>query len=130
MLDISCKKQLDNFLLDISFQFKNGILGVLGPSGSGKSLTLQCIAGLITPDTGHITLKGRVLFNSHEKINVPSRLRNIGYMFQNYALFPHLTVEENIAFGLQHLKKKQRQVLVAEMLTKMKLTGYAKHYPS
>ncbi|OEG00240.1 molybdenum ABC transporter ATP-binding protein [Vulcanibacillus modesticaldus] len=130
MLDVSCKKQVDDFLLDISFKFNNGILGILGPSGSGKSLTLQCIAGLITPDSGHISLNSRTLFNSHEKINIPTRLRKIGYMFQNYALFPHLNVAENIAFGIRHLKKNQRQVLVNNMLNKMKLSNYANYYPS
>ncbi|MFT9485851.1 sulfate/molybdate ABC transporter ATP-binding protein [Tepidibacillus infernus] len=130
MLDISCKKQMGDFLLDITFQFKNGVLGILGPSGSGKSLTLQCIAGLITPDSGHITLNGRTFFSSSEKINIPSRLRKVGYMFQNYALFPHLTVEENIAFGIHQIEKHQRKELVHDMLKKMKLIGYEQHYPS
>ena len=73
---------------------------ILGPSGSGKSLTLFAVAGLVTPDEGHIRINGRTVFDSRRGINLPARDRNVGFVFQNYALFPHLTVRENVAFGL------------------------------
>lgn len=130
MLEVSFKKQMDNFSLDASFRLEKGILGILGPSGCGKSLTLQCIAGLQTPDQGSIVLHGRPLFDARTQTSVPSRLRKIGYVFQNYALFPHLTVAKNIAFGIQHLPTKERQQKVAEMMGKMHLNGYENHYPS
>jgi molybdate transport system ATP-binding protein len=78
-----------------------GLTVVTGPSGSGKTLTLQSVAGLIRPDSGRIVVKGRVLFNSEARIDVPSRSRNIGYVFQDYALFPHMTVADNVGYGLR-----------------------------
>jgi molybdate transport system ATP-binding protein len=77
---------------------------LFGPSGAGKSLTMQAIAGLIQPDRGHVSLDGRVWFDHQTRIHLPSRQRNIGYLFQDYALFPHLTVEDNLAFPLWGLK--------------------------
>ncbi|OEH84956.1 hypothetical protein BHU72_07125 [Desulfuribacillus stibiiarsenatis] len=130
MLTVNIEKTEGSFTLQTEFTVEQGILGILGPSGCGKSLTLQCIAGLRNPDKGNVTLQNRVLFDSHSSTNVPSRSRNIGYMFQNYALFPHLTVAENIAFGLKHVKKKEQKQLVADMVKKLNLQGQEKQYPS
>ena len=84
------------------------IMAILGPSGCGKTMTLKCIAGLMTPDQGKIILNEQALFDSQQGINLPARERNIGFLFQNYALFPHLTVHENIAFGIKSLPAAQR----------------------
>lgn len=117
-------------MLQSSFKVKNGVLGILGSSGCGKSMTLKCIAGLYSPDKGSIKLNEKVLFSSDSRINIPSRSRNIGYVFQNYALFPHLTVSKNISYGIKHLEKELRNKKVSEMIGRMQLAGLENHYPS
>src|SRR4051794_2628843 len=119
MLEVKISKALHSFHLSSSFTVQNEILGILGPSGSGKSMTLQCIAGLQTPSSGKIILNDRTLFDSEKKINMRPQLRKFGYVFQNYALFPHLTVEKNIRFGLIHLPKQEQQQVVLEMMDRM-----------
>ncbi|BAU63546.1 molybdate ABC transporter, inner membrane subunit [Stanieria sp. NIES-3757] len=99
-LTVDIQKQLRDFFLDVSFHADQTPLGLLGASGAGKSTIVRCIAGLETPDRGRIVLNGRVLFDSERGINLPPRDRACGFLFQNYALFPHLTVAENIAFGI------------------------------
>jgi len=126
-LVVDIYKQLSGFSLETSFA-TTWDLGLLGASGAGKSMLLRCIAGLETPQRGRIVLNGRVLFDSQTGVNVPSRDRRIGVLFQNYALFPHLTVAQNIAFGLQ-LPKPQRQRLVDEQIELMQLQGLANRYP-
>ncbi len=88
------------FMLDAAFAFEDGCRSAVlfGPSGSGKTLTMQCIAGLIEPDEGSIRLRGEILFDSSSRVSMPVQKRRIGYMFQDYALFPHLTVLQNVAF--------------------------------
>lgn len=130
MLEVAITKKLNDFTLNSNFISDNGILSILGPSGCGKSLTLRCIAGLLSPDEGTITLNGRTLFDSKTNVNILPRKRNVGYVFQNYALFPHLTVEQNIAFGIKHIEKKSRYKLVQEMIDRIQLNGYEKSYPS
>ncbi|MDK2955695.1 MAG: molybdate transport system ATP-binding protein [Desulfovibrionales bacterium] len=93
----------DAFLLRSHFSTSDRALVLFGPSGSGKTLTLQAIAGLLTPDEGCIKVNGDVLFDSEAGVNTPTRQRNVGYVFQNYALFPHRTVRENVGFGLKPL---------------------------
>ena len=88
------------FHLEVAFASDKDFVVLFGPSGAGKSLTLQAIAGLITPDEGRIVVGERIFFDSRRKIMVPSRHRNLGYVFQDYALFPHLTVARNVSFGL------------------------------
>ncbi|MBW4552828.1 MAG: molybdate ABC transporter permease subunit [Aphanocapsa sp. GSE-SYN-MK-11-07L] len=105
-LVVEIEKQLPNFYLQIAFESDHLALGILGASGAGKSMLLKCIVGTETPDRGRIILNGRVLFDSDQGINLPSRERGIGIIFQNYALFPHLTVAENVGFGI--LKPRQR----------------------
>ncbi len=90
-----------SFALKASFSSLQRFVVIFGPSGAGKTLTLQCIAGLVAPDSGRIVLGDRVLFDSETGVNMRPRHRNIGYLFQDYALFPHLTVFENVGFGLR-----------------------------
>src|SRR5579863_9795233 len=107
-LEVSIEKNAAGFRLAVEFTADGAPLGLLGPSGSGKTMTLRAIAGLETPDRGRIVLHGRVLFDSEQGVNVPARDRHIGLLFQSYALFPHLTVVENIGFGLRHLGEAER----------------------
>src|SRR5688572_26702392 len=101
MLSVTARKQFGDFTLDATWSSDQAIVALVGPSGSGKTLTLQCIAGLIAPDSGRIVAAGRTLFDSSTHINLRPQQRGIGYVFQGYALFPHMTVLENVAFGLR-----------------------------
>jgi len=103
MLKATIKRSLPGFKLDVELSAGHDLLAILGPSGSGKTMTLQCIAGLCRPDEGYIELNGRVLFDSFKGVNVPPGKRKIGFVFQNYALFPHLSVVDNIAYGIRSL---------------------------
>lgn len=122
------------FQLHAAFSSREQCVVLFGPSGSGKTLTLQSIAGLVTPDAGTITLNGRVLFDSRSGVNVPSRHRNIGYLFQDYALFPHLTVFENVGFGLKKhwhwrlSRHERRQVM--EFLERFEIPQLARSFPA
>lgn len=127
MLSVKIKKQLGKFRLDVEFTAEQGITGLLGASGSGKSMTLQCIAGIVTPDEGRIVLDGKVLFDSEKHIDLPPQQRHVGYLFQNYALFPNMTVTGNVAAGVRG--RKDREVRVAEMLRTFYIEDLAKKYP-
>ena len=128
-LFVNIKKRLKGFTLNVSFETNGDYLGILGASGSGKSMTLKCIAGIETPDEGRIVLNGKILFDSEKKINLRPQERNIGYLFQNYALFPNMTVEENIGIGLVGGKKEKEQ-RINEMIKSFHLEGLEKKYPS
>ncbi|MDB9311713.1 molybdate ABC transporter permease subunit [Spirulina sp. CS-785/01] len=128
-LAVDIEREVPGFRLQAAFQTGKEALGLLGGSGSGKTMILRCIAGLDTPTQGEIVLNGRVLFSSRRGINLPSRDRKVGLVFQNYALFPHLTVAQNIAFGLQHLPKPARFEQVTRYLDMMQLGGLAHRYP-
>ena len=104
------------FQLDVAFELQKGITILFGPSGAGKTTLLDCIAGLANPDKGRISVEARVLFDSEQGINVRPRERNIGYVFQDLALFPHLTVEANVAYGLGGLTPEHRKQRVADAL--------------
>jgi ABC-type sulfate/molybdate transport systems ATPase subunit len=127
---VNIKKKLPGFELDVSFKPDNGVLGILGPSGAGKSMTLRCIAGLDTPDSGQIILDKRVLYDSNKGINVSIKNRKIGILFQSYALFPHMTVEQNIGFGLDTLPQDVRKHKIKEKIAMMQLGGLEKRYPN
>jgi molybdate transport system permease protein len=129
-LFVDIQKRLADFTLDVNFTSSDRPLGLLGGSGAGKSMILRCIAGMETPDRGRIVLNGRVLFDGKKKINIPSRDRKVGFLFQNYALFPHLTVAQNIAFGLPKNTPKTRvKELVNVQLAKVRLEGFSDRYP-
>ena len=115
------------FTLDASFSAEHDRIVVFGPSGSGKSITMQCIAGLLRPDAGRIQIGDRVLFDAQSGIDVPPQSRNVGFVFQDYALFPHLSVEKNVGFGLQ--KAGDAAARVAQFLTLFELTPLARSFP-
>lgn len=127
-LFVDIKKKLKGFSLDVSFETKGDYLGILGASGSGKSMTLKCIAGIETPDEGLIVLNGKVLFDSKNNINLKPQERKIGYLFQNYALFPNMTVEENIGIALKD-SKEEKAKKVSEIIKSFHLQGLEKKYP-
>jgi molybdate transport system ATP-binding protein len=129
MLEIDIIRRLANFTIEAQIKAEQGITVLFGPSGSGKSLTLQCVAGLVRPDEGRIVLGGRILFDSNAGINLPPQQRQVGYVPQDYALFPHMTVAENIAFGLDRWPRLQVQQAVEEMLALVELNGLATHRP-
>jgi len=122
-----------DFLLDVKFSCEDDLGVIFGPSGAGKSLTLRAIAGLEKPDYGRIVVAGRVVFDSATGIDVPPRERAVGYLFQDYALFPHLTVEENIGFGVKRWWQRRLPDVaarrVAELLELFELRGMNKAYP-
>lgn len=128
-LEVRIKKQFPDFLLDVEFQTEEEIFGVLGESGCGKSLTLKCIAGIERPDQGRIVLNGRELFDSKKGINLPARERKVGYLFQEYALFPNMTVEENIAVGIKTKKKCEKKKKIHDYIQKFFLEGLEKKHP-
>jgi len=103
-LDVSIQRRIDDanrpFALDVAFASDERRVVLFGPSGAGKSLTLRAIAGLLRPDRGLVRIDGRVLFDSRRGIDVAARERHVGYVFQDYALFPHITLAQNVAFGL------------------------------
>ena len=125
---VEIKKKLDNFRLDISFRSEARRIGILGASGCGKSMTLKSIAGIELPDEGHIEVEGRTFFDKEKKINLKPQLRNVGYLFQNYALFPTMTVEKNIAAGLKD-SRQEKEARVREMVEKFRLQGLEKRLP-
>lgn len=129
MLKVDIHKELKEFDLDVDFELKKGRLGILGPSGCGKSMTLKSIAGIVNPDKGVVSLntgEETTYFDSNRKINLKPQKRNVGYLFQNYALFPNMTVEENIAVGLGKNHDGKR---VSEMIKRFHLDGLEKRYP-
>ena len=128
-LIVDIEKELPGFHLKVAFAAGEDTLGLLGASGAGKSMTLRCIAGLVTPSKGRIILNGRVLFNAEQGINLPSRKRKTGYLFQSYALFPHLNVEQNVTFGLQRLPRQEQGRRVESILAMVNLNGLEKRYP-
>ena len=99
-LYVHIKKRIGSFQLEADLQVPEGLLSLLGPSGCGKTMTLKCIAGIERPDEGQITFGDRILFDSEKKINLPPQKRRVGYMFQDYALFPNMTVRRNVLAGM------------------------------
>ena len=129
MLTVDIRKKLDNFTLDVQFETDREILALLGASGCGKSMTLKCIAGIEKPDEGRIVLNDRVLFDSEKGINLSPQMRRVGYLFQQYALFPNMTVEKNISAGCLEKDKEKKKALVAEKIEKMHISGLEHKYP-
>lgn len=128
-LNVNIQKKLKEFDLNVDFELKKGCLGILGPSGCGKSITLKSVAGIVDPDKGIVSLttdNETVYFDSERKINLKPQKRNVGYLFQNYALFPNMTVEENVAAGLS---KDDDKKIVSDMIKRFHLNGLEKRYP-
>lgn len=128
-LDMNIENNLSSFKLKVNLKQSRGILGLLGASGSGKSMTLKAIAGLIKPTKGYIKLNDTVLFDSDHKINLRPQERKVGLLFQNYALFPHMNVIQNIECGIMHIDENKRRALVQDYIERFKLQGLEKHYP-
>jgi molybdate transport system permease protein len=128
-LHVQVTKRLPNFALDVSFAAGDAPLGILGPSGAGKTMLLRCIAGLEQPDRGRIDLNGRVLLDTEAGIRVPARKRRVGMLFQHYALFPNRTVAENIAFGLRDLPREEQAQRLAVLVERTHARGLEQRYP-
>lgn len=126
-IKVDIKKRLAGFTLELAFCAECETMGLLGRSGSGKSMTLQCIAGVVRPDEGRIELNGRVLFDSAAHINLPPQQRHTGILFQNYALFPTMTVEQNIRCGMRGSRGDAR---VQQVIRQLELSGLEQRYPS
>lgn len=123
MITVDIEKKMKGFHLRSHFSAGDEVVALFGPSGSGKSLTLQCIAGLLRPDAGRIVIGQEIVFDSARGINLVSQKRRIGFVFQNYALFPHLSVAQNIGYGLNHLTSSERKSYVARAVKQMRLEG-------
>lgn len=127
-LEVQIEKKLADFTLDVAFRAPAAPLSILGASGAGKTMLLRCIAGLERPGRGRIALSDRVVFDSERRVKVPARERRIALLFQNYALFPHRTVEQNIAFGLQGLAAAERAARIASVVERTHLAGLEQRY--
>jgi molybdate transport system ATP-binding protein len=127
-LEVAIRTRAGDFNLAADFEAPVGITTLFGPSGAGKTLTLRCIAGLNRPDGGRIGLRGRILFDSETGVDLPTRLRRVGYLFQQYALFPHLNVLGNVTFGLDG-RADERGARAAELLRLVGLTDYERRRP-
>ena len=132
MLHVDVTRRLKNFELNVSFQSltDHNTVALFGPSGTGKSMTLQILAGLVTPERGLITLGDQVLFDSAQRINLPAQRRRVGFVPQSYTLFPHLTVRKNILFGVSHWPRERQETRLAELLTALRLEGLQDRRPA
>ena len=128
-LSVHIYKELDDFTLNVQLDTDGGVTALLGASGCGKSMTLKCVAGLETPDRGSIVLNDRVLYDSAKRINLSPQARRVGYLFQSYALFPNMTVRENLLAAAHRLPRSQRGEAVEERLRAFRLADAAKLYP-
>ncbi|HET7627380.1 MAG TPA: ABC transporter ATP-binding protein [Bacillales bacterium] len=129
MLSCNLKKKLRDFTLAIDVELQNETTAIVGHSGSGKTTFLKLIAGLLAPDEGWIKAGEVTLFDERRKVNLLAEHRKTGYVFQNYALFPHLTVFDNVAYGLRRLDKAKQAKTVEDILTTLNLSGMQKRYP-
>jgi molybdate transport system ATP-binding protein len=121
-------KKRQAFMLDVEFQAATGVTVIFGPSGAGKSTILQCLAGLLRPDSGMVSIGGETVFDSSRKIDIPAQLRRVGYLFQDLALFPHMTAAENIGFGIR-VNGQEKVRRVEEMLERFHISRVAAHRP-
>ncbi|MGL4981405.1 MAG: sulfate/molybdate ABC transporter ATP-binding protein [Treponemataceae bacterium] len=127
-LDLVLKKSFNDFTLDLSFAVQSGeIIGLLGKSGSGKSLTLKMICGIIAPDEGSIILNQKVLFDSTDNVNLSPQKRNVGYLFQTYELFPKMSVKKNIVCGVKN--KPSSKAFIDHVLKLLQIESLQNHFP-
>ena len=130
-LEVEIEKRFAGFTLRAQFTAQDTATAILGASGCGKSMTLRCIAGIVKPDKGRIVLDGVPLFDSEKKIDLPPQKRGVGLLFQNYALFPNMTVEQNILCGLHNQPDRaKRRAACAEMIRALRLEGLEKRLPA
>jgi molybdate transport system ATP-binding protein len=129
MLQIRIQKQLRDFPLDVNLELPAAVTVLFGRSGMGKSMTLACVAGLAAPDAGRIVVNGRTFYDSEAGINLPPQQRRVGYVTQDYLLFPHLTVAQNVAFGLINQTRQGREAIVQEALSWLGLEQLAQQRP-
>lgn len=132
MLQATIVKKYPGISVEIEISFDEGILVLFGHSGSGKTTILNCVAGLQVPDSGMISLNGKTFFSSQNHINLPIRRRNIGYVFQDYALFPHMTVKQNVMYGVSGKCKygKGYRMTVLDVIDMLKILHLQDRYPS
>ena len=131
MLEARFEKRFAGFSLNVELTAGNETLALLGASGAGKTMTLQCIAGVVKPDRGYIAVDGQVWFDSRKHINLPPQERGVGLLFQNYALFPNMTVQQNLLCGLRHsTPRHQRESEVARLVSAFCLNGLENRLPS
>ena len=128
-LTLEVRKTLPGFILDVSWAAGDEVVTLFGPSGAGKTLTLQCLAGLMRPDSGRIVVNGTVFFDGERGVDVPTQERRLGYVFQGYALFPHLSVRDNVAYGLRRLSASTRRRRTQEVLERLGLADLASRRP-
>jgi molybdate transport system ATP-binding protein len=121
--------QEHEFVLEVEFLAPPGFTILFGPSGAGKTTLLDCVAGLATPDSGRIAIGDRVWFDAERRIDLPVAKRRVGYVFQNLALFPHLTVEQNVQYGLPHLPQTERAAQASAILQAFRIPHLAQRYP-
>ena len=128
-LVLEVKKALPGFTLDVAWEAGDEVVTLFGPSGAGKTLTLQCLAGLVRPDSGRIVVNGTVFFDGALGVDVPTQRRRLGYVFQGYALFPHLNVRDNVGYGLRYLAAPARRERTREVLERLGLADLASRRP-
>jgi molybdate transport system ATP-binding protein len=129
IIGVDIQRTLGSFQLNVAFSAPAGITALFGPSGAGKTLTLRSVAGLLRPDRGSVVLGERVLFDSAANVDVATRARRIGYVFQQYALFPHLSAAANIGYGLHEASPADRSARVKELLEMVGLSSFAERHP-
>lgn len=127
---VDIEKKLGGFVLKVAFEADDGVVGLLGASGCGKSMTLKCIAGVVKPDRGTIVAGGRTLFDSRKKINLSPQERRVGLLFQNYALFPNMTARQNIEAVLVRRGGGDTAARLASLVERFYLKGLENHYPA
>jgi len=128
-LEVRLVKRLPGFTLDVEWTAGEGVAALFGPSGAGKTLTLQCLSGLLEPDAGRVVVDDRVLFDAETGVDLPPQRRQIGYVFQGYALFPHLSVSDNIGFGLRDRPRAEARGRAADVIARMGLEGFEARRP-
>jgi molybdate transport system ATP-binding protein len=128
-LDVRIVARLPGFALDVAWTAGDGVVALFGPSGAGKTLTLQCLAGPVRPADGRIVVDGRVCFDATAGIDLPPQQRRLGYVFQGYALFPHLSVADNVGFGLRDRARRERDERVRDVLARLELDGLERRVP-
>ena len=128
-LSVKAGRKFPGFSLDMEFTARSGRLGILGASGSGKSMCLRMLAGILRPDEGRICYNERTFYDGAAGIDLRPQDRNVGYLFQNYALFPTMTVAGNIACAVRG-SRAEREERVSEMLSRFRLSGLSRRYPA